>query len=638
MKRLIKQMARRVFLPLNAALCTLPALWSQSAYPISAIPAELIPNAATVVREDLTTININSVEKATVDYRQVLSYLRQPSDNEIVLILPENRFFTVRSMHMTVYDASGKLMRENDRSEIQEIGNPESHTFSDTRYRVLKMVAPEAPFTVELSYKLDCQGFFPMPVWVFQSIGQSVEHAALTIKCPDDYKFQWRGVRTEIQATFTEKDRSWHWEARRLAALAGEKNHPYFKDQYAYLILAPEIFRMDGFEGSQQNWQRFGQFVFQLNAKRDGISPELAARVRKMTDTCRTERGKIAVLYRFMQENTRYVSVQIGIGGWQTFEASYVEKKGYGDCKALSNYMKALLNAAGIPSCLALAYAGEEGAPDLTSDLPDIRFNHMLLYVPSSDLWLECTSNDLPPGYLGAWAGNRKALILTPEGGRLATTPQMDTTANRINFCYEMNLQESGGATLEGRGTLRGAPHEWYRYVSKNVGETDRRRMFTQRAGYSILRLDRLDIVPAPTEPLTNVSYQLEIPNYATKTGRRLFVPLAKLAPCSRVLEPDTNRQLRFAQPEALCLNDTMRVTLSAGYAFENVPQNDEIQSEFGSYRRTLFAEPGKLTVVRQVIYLPLNVAAGQYEAVRQFYAQIAQAEGRQVVLVRQGP
>jgi hypothetical protein len=63
---------------------------------------------------------------------------------------------------------------------------------------------------------------------------------------------------------------------------------------------------------------------------------------------------KVRTLYNYMQQRTRYVSIQVGIGGWQPFLASVVDEKGYGDCKALAHYMKSILDAVGIRSVYTL--------------------------------------------------------------------------------------------------------------------------------------------------------------------------------------------------------------------------------------------------------------------------------------------
>ena len=69
-----------------------------------------------------------------------------------------------------------------------------------------------------------------------------------------------------------------------------------------------------------------------------------------MVKNATTDREKAAILYNYMQNNMRYVSIQLGIGGLRPFPASFVDDKKYGDCKALSNYLKSALDAVGVKS------------------------------------------------------------------------------------------------------------------------------------------------------------------------------------------------------------------------------------------------------------------------------------------------
>ena len=110
----------------------------------------------------------------------------------------------------------------------------------------------------------------------------------------------------------------------------------------------------------------------------------------------------------------QYISIKLGIGGWQPLTAKFVSEKGYGDCKALTNLMMALLKEAGIKSNYVLILAGAD-ENDINTSFPASYFNHVICAVPmaADTVWLECTSQVKDPGYMVSFTGNMHSLILT---------------------------------------------------------------------------------------------------------------------------------------------------------------------------------------------------------------------------------
>ncbi|NJO92053.1 MAG: transglutaminase domain-containing protein [Chloroflexia bacterium] len=167
-----------------------------------------------------------------------------------------------------------------------------------------------------------------------------------------------------------------------------------FDKKTPYLLTSPNEFIMGGLNGNMADWKTFGSFFYNLNSNRDNLSPEFETRIKQLVNNVTDKKEIVKILYNYLQKNTRYVSIQLGIGGYQTLEASFVEKKGYGDCKALSNYMKAMLKSLGIASYQALISSEE----DIIAEFPSNQFDHVILCVPlqKDTLWLECTNQTIP--------------------------------------------------------------------------------------------------------------------------------------------------------------------------------------------------------------------------------------------------
>jgi len=87
------------------------------------------------------------------------------------------------------------------------------------------------------------------------------------------------------------------------------------------------------------NWQKENL----LKGRRD-LSETTIQEVTTLVSKASTNKEKAKLIYQYVQNKTRYISIQLGIGGWKPILASEVDRLGYGDCKALTNYTKALLD------------------------------------------------------------------------------------------------------------------------------------------------------------------------------------------------------------------------------------------------------------------------------------------------------
>src|SRR5205823_6065451 len=79
------------------------------------------------------------------------------------------------------------------------------------------------------------------------------------------------------------------------------------------------------------SWQEMGNWYRNLTSGRRDASAEIKQKVTALTASAPTTLDKIRVLARFVQQDIRYVAIELGIGGWQPHPAADVFTFRYGD-------------------------------------------------------------------------------------------------------------------------------------------------------------------------------------------------------------------------------------------------------------------------------------------------------------------
>jgi len=200
----------------------------------------------------------------------------------------------------------------------------------------------------------------------------------------------FKAVPTETKA---DNNTTKTWQFEMLPAIEEEEFSAGFLESSPYLMVAPNNFNMGETAGSNNSWNNIAAWAGKLCVGLDSLNQATIDTIKSIASKGETNFDKAKLLYEYMQQKVRYVSIQVGLGGWQPFSAETVDHLSYGDCKALSNYMKSLLEIAGVPAYYVLAKAGQD-AGNINKDFICSQFNHAIVMVPfeKDTLFLECTS------------------------------------------------------------------------------------------------------------------------------------------------------------------------------------------------------------------------------------------------------
>ena len=478
------------------------------------------------------------------------------------------------------------------------------------------------------------------PGWVpLEGENISLESGKVTVVLPEgiDFRFKAFNFKDGPVITTQKSSKLYTWELKNFAAIEDEYATPSWYEMAPVVCMAPVQFQVQGYKGNMATWQDFGKFVYALKTGKDQLPDNIKQTVHSLTDAEPDTRKKIVLLYDFLQKNSRYISVQLGIGGWQPFDAKYVAANRYGDCKALTNYMYSLLKEAGIKSYYTLVKAGVGGS-FFMNDFPSSQFNHAILSVPllKDTMWLECTSQTLPAGYMSGFTSDRSALMVDENGGTIVKTPRYNMNDNMQLRKIKAEINTDGKLSTEVL-TIYRARQEDEVHSLINTRSKDKVLDFLKDEidlpNYDVINFDykeELSSLPSITENL-----KLTANDYAQTSGKRLFVCPNILSRVHRKLIPDETRKFDIQLSYAYTDIDSAEINIPAGYITESVPKDLSVESKFGSYSSMVKVSGDKILYYRMMKQYSGRFPAKEYEEMVKYTDQIFKADRAKVVFVK---
>ena len=636
----------RFYKYLFACICLLGSMTifaqNRSPYPVRLIPDTLMKGADEFILYDYTETQINKLNELKINRQRVIAVLNESSYyRDLEFHYSPNS--TIEKLRVTVYNALGEKVESFSKKDFDDVWAYKGSSFlRDDRILQKAFSNMKPPYWIEISEeRVDSEmAATQLDTWLPLMFSSSIQYGAFVVFTdnPEDLTISASngiGVEPQVIPAGNNSKRLF-WEVKNLKPIKYESMIQYpVKELLPYLRIGRKSFSVEGIRGSFDNWASFGQFMNQLHAGLQDMPQTLKNEVDALTAGMDNEQDIIQTLYNHMQDNTRYLSIQLGIGGWRPFSAEYVWENRYGDCKALSNYMRAMLAYKGIVSYPVIVLAGQSSGFSNEMDFTYNYANHMILYVPSQDQYLECTSNINPTGYLGDFTSDRNVIVLFPDGAKIMKTPAYDRSINQKKTYWAVDLDEDGHAQVSMDVRNQGSFFSGLAERKRIMSEKDMREWFLEDLSLNKVVINTFEVSAERKAPVSTLKAQLSLERYATQNGSRIFVPLIPHSHVSRAPKAKT-RQHAFESTASWLKEDTTILTIPANFRVEAMPKPFNIEEPYGHYQLSVTeVEPNVVQVVRSWEAIPFDAPAEAWGDYRKFRQKVARMEKTQMVLVK---
>jgi Domain of Unknown Function with PDB structure (DUF3857)/Transglutaminase-like superfamily len=369
---------------------------------------------------------------------------------------------------------------------------------------------------------------------------------------------------------------------------------------------------------SPSTWNEVASWYDGLSRDRYVLAAPVAARIDSIVtrSRARTRQDTIRAVHRWVAQDIRYVSVSLGIGGYQPRTPADVLTSGFGDCKDKATLFVAALRRYGIASSPVLLSLG--GKPDPA--LPSIyQFNHAIAAVQDGAGWTftDLTAEFIPYGAIPDQYRGQLGIVVLPDGrAQEIRFPVVPVDANGSTMRIHLTLDTSGrgvarvaelarGNTGNGMRAAFGVPLDSARRASTHKAVAQ--RLFsTDATGDSLVAFDGRDLAA----PVT-ITYVVTAENVLKPVGdmRLLSMNVGLRGPArafrnlARELEARTERVFPIDASQVLGQLETitdLRITLPAGWKAE-LPKNVSATAFFGRYESTWSQEGREVRMVRRI-------------------------------------
>lgn len=392
---------------------------------------------------------------------------------ETELIFEFNPSYQSLVLHHIRLWRGGKQLNRLDVNKINVIQrepNLENNLYDGRRSAILILEDLRVGDVIDYAYSI--KGFNPVFGGRFMgSFGvqwhQPVARVKYRILVPDSRRLLFKAQNTNLQPTIGKRNGLTEYliELSNVERLVLEPQLPVWYNPYARIQVSEFA-----------SWREVAKWADELFKVGSRPSKEIRDIVWEIIKGQASDEERVAAALRFVQDEIRYIGLELGQGAYKPTDPNIVCNRRFGDCKDKSLLFCTMLDLLDINSTPALVntYARHT----IESFLPSAHaFNHVIVNVQIDgiDYWLDPTIS-LQRGDLDDIAppNHSRALLISATADSLTHIRQRHVDHSRIEMTESFYVRESGEpATLLVKTDYYGRNADYMRSYLAVMGKTE---------------------------------------------------------------------------------------------------------------------------------------------------------------------
>jgi hypothetical protein len=599
-----------------------------------------------VVLLEETTLNVQPNGKTTEKIRRVVKILRPEGRRYGNVVIPFNSDSKINYLHVWSIAPDGHEYAMKD-SEVIEVGRQEwGILYQDLRMKVAEAPGRDVNGIIAYEYEQKMPGYLSEDSWEIQeSVPKHIERYTINLPAGWEYKASWHQHK-EIEPISSGSSATWELRDEPALDLHDVPAPPPWRALRARAVIS---YFGGGAQRQSGDWRAIGAFYQQLAQDRAQPTPEITAKAQQLVAGKTDFADKAEAIAEYVQ-HTRYVAIEIGIGGLQPHPAAQIFHSDSGDCKDKATLLAAMLSAVGIHSTWVMV---DSDRGYVTPDLPSMSGDHMIAAIQlpggySSPrlhslvttksgkhfLIFDPTSTYTPFGTLEPILQGGYGILVDGNDSQLIPLPVIPADLNTVTRTANFKLEDDGSLSGKVTEVRSGDIAADWRGLYQQSSEKEQRKEMVRSLGPD---LGDFTLGSSTVENTSTLSkdfiqkFDVTVPAYARQSGPLLLVRPRVFGRDSMTLDRKI-RTIPIDLDETRTVKDDFDIELPPGYVVDELPEPVAVDMGFAAYQSRTELHGSTLHYARQCTIRELELPADKYQALQHFIGAIEQDERSQAV------